>query len=112
MLGDVRCPDRLALVDDQPEEAVAARQRPDLRPMLGADAGRDEALDLAAGRGDPEGRVLGVHEDPDAIHDELERRLEVADLGDGAGRLIEGFEGVRREGLARDGAVGRHVARD
>ena len=74
-----------------------------------ADAGRDEAGDGAVRADHPQGRVLGIHQRPDTIHDQLEHRIEVLDHGDRPGRLIERLEGMAAK-AARGVAAGSGIA--
>ena len=94
--GDVRDAERAVLLDDQAEEAVAARQWADRGPGLAADPGRDEALDDAVRVDGPEGRVARPDEQPDLVDDHLQDIVDRLQAGDGPGRGIEGVDDVGR----------------
>ncbi len=92
VVGDVRDAVRLALADDQAEQPVPARRRPDLGTLLDRHPDRDEPLDPTVGVDDAQGRVLRADQVADALDDELEDGFDVEHLGDRARRLDEGLE--------------------
>ena len=94
--GDVRDAERAVLLDDQAEEAVAAREWADRGPGLAAHPRRDEALDHAMPVDGPEGRVVRPDEQPDLVDDHLQDIVDGLQAGDGPGRGIEGVDDVGR----------------
>ena len=94
--GDVRDPERAVLLDDQAEEAVAAREWADRGPGLAAHPGRDEALDDAVRVDGPEGRVVRADQQPDLVHDDLQDIIDGLQAGDRPRRGIEGVDDVDR----------------
>ena len=113
--GDVGDAERAVLLDDQAEEPVAARQRPDRGPGLAAHPGRDEALDHAVRMDRPEGRVVRPDEQPDLVHDHLQDIVDGLQAGDRPGRGIEGVDDAGRclcvlaAAHARHGSSARRV---
>ena len=70
-------PERLGLVDQQPEDPAAAGQLADLGVLLGADAVHDEVRQLAVGADHAQGAVLGTGELARRHHDPVEHVVHV-----------------------------------
>ena len=100
--------DRAVLLDQQSEQAMAARQRSDREPRLIGHPAGDELLDHAVVAERAERGVLGADQRSDEIDDQLEKSLELWLRGEGDGRGLEGFQ-PRRE--RRDVHVSRAARR-
>ena len=94
--GDVRDAEGAVFLDDQTEEAVAAREWADRGSGLAAHPGGDEGLDHAMSMDGPEGRIVRPHEQPDLVDDDLQDIVHGLQAGDGPGGGIEGVDDAGR----------------
>jgi hypothetical protein len=76
MLGDVPKPQRLGVLHEHPEQALALREVPDLGDHVGVHADVDEPHELAAADHAERG-ITGVDQLPRRLHDVAQHRVQL-----------------------------------